>query len=61
MKHIFLHACIAALLGSVVCAEKLAKPASLKVLVWNVWHGTNDVDQGPEKALALIRKSGADV
>ena len=27
----------------------------LCVLVWNVLHGSNDVDQGPEKALAVIR------
>ncbi|MFD2158432.1 endonuclease/exonuclease/phosphatase family protein [Rubritalea tangerina] len=33
----------------------------LRVLVWNVWRGTNKVDQGPEKALALIKESKADV
>jgi exonuclease III len=36
-------------------------PNTLRVLVWNVWHGTNDVDQGPEKALKLIRDSKADI
>ena len=33
---------------------------SLRVLVWNVLHGANDVDQGAEKALAIIRDSKAD-
>ena len=34
---------------------------SLKVLVWNAWRGGNEVDQGPEKILAVIRESQADV
>ena len=38
-----------------------AEPDQLRVLVWNVWHGTNDVDNGPEKALQLIKDSKADV
>lgn len=33
----------------------------LRVLVWNVLHGSNDVDNGPEKALQIIRESGADL
>ena len=31
------------------------------MLVWNVLHGSNDVDNGPEKALGIIRDSGADL
>ena len=34
---------------------------TMKVLVWNVLHGSNDVDDGPEKALAVIRETGADL
>ena len=34
---------------------------SLRVLVWNVPHGSNDVDNGPEKTLEIIRESGADL
>ena len=33
----------------------------MRVLVWNVLHGSNDVTDGPEKALAVIRESNADV
>ena len=34
---------------------------TIRVLVWNLWHGGNDVDEGPEKILALIRKTKADI
>ncbi len=34
---------------------------TIKVLLWNLWHGGNDVDKGPEKILELIRKTGADI
>ena len=37
------------------------KPDVLRVLAWNVLHGANDVTDGPEKALAVIRESRADV
>lgn len=33
----------------------------IRVLVWNVWRGTNKVDQGAEKALALIKETKADL
>jgi len=33
----------------------------VKVLVWNAWRGGNEVDEGPEKILAVIRESQADV
>ena len=33
----------------------------LRVMVWNVLHGANDVEQGAEKALAIIRESKADL
>lgn len=42
-------------------ADGAEKRDGLRVLVWNVWHGTNDVENGPEKALKLIRDSRADV
>lgn len=38
-----------------------ATPDVMRVLVWNVLHGSNDVTDGPEKALAVIRESNADV
>jgi endonuclease/exonuclease/phosphatase family metal-dependent hydrolase len=34
---------------------------TLRVLVWNVLHGANDVDRGPEKALAVIRDAAPDL
>lgn len=42
-------------------AESAENNDTLRVLVWNVWHGTNDVEQGPEKALQLIKDSKADI
>jgi endonuclease/exonuclease/phosphatase (EEP) superfamily protein YafD len=33
----------------------------LRVLVWNVLHGANDVDKGAEKALAIIRSVEPDI
>jgi endonuclease/exonuclease/phosphatase family metal-dependent hydrolase len=35
--------------------------AEVRVLVWNVWHGGNDVDGGPEKIRDLVVQTGADV
>lgn len=58
---------LTALLGLASCAgpsSGAAVPAEdgrLRVLVWNVWHGGNDVDQGPEKIRDVIVASGADV
>jgi len=34
---------------------------NLRVLVWNVLHGANDVDQGAEKTLAIIRSVEPDI
>ena len=34
---------------------------SLRVMAWNVLHGSNDVDRGPEKTLAVIREAAPDV
>ncbi len=34
---------------------------SLRVMAWNVLHGSNDVEQGPEKTLAVIESSAPDV
>ena len=36
-------------------------PDILKVLVWNAWRGGNEVTEGPEKILKVIRDSEADV
>jgi uncharacterized protein YndB with AHSA1/START domain len=33
----------------------------VRVLVWNAWRGGNEVDQGPEKVLAVIREARPDL
>lgn len=38
-----------------------SEPDSLRVVAWNVLHGSNDVDDGPEKTLAVIRAAAPDV
>ncbi|HCA38646.1 MAG: endonuclease/exonuclease/phosphatase family protein [Phycisphaerales bacterium] len=37
------------------------EPDGVRVMVWNVLHGGNDVEQGAEKALAIIREVQPDV
>jgi len=45
-----------------VAASVMGAPdADLRVMVWNVLHGANDVEQGPEKALQAIRDAEADI
>ncbi len=41
------------------CADHAAD--NLRVLVWNAWRGGNEVEQGPEKVLAVIRTVAPDV
>ena len=36
-------------------------PDQLRVMVWNVLRGGNSVQQGPEKALQVIRDAAPDV
>ncbi len=50
--------------NAVAMQNVLQEPAvssSLRVLVWNVLHGGNDVDRGAEKALEIIRREKPDV
>ena len=42
-------------------APSAAPPDPLRVLVWNVLHGANDVDNGPEKALQVLRDAAPDL
>ncbi|HJO15822.1 MAG TPA: hypothetical protein QF800_02925, partial [Phycisphaerales bacterium] len=37
------------------------QPDGLRVLVWNVLHGGNDIEQGPDKALAIIKHLEPDI
>jgi len=60
---------IAIMLATIVAGshaqEASEKPTNddhgLRVLVWNVLRGGNNVDQGPEKALAVIRAAEPDI
>lgn len=53
---------IAMLLGAMVFAAPASPvPDDLRVMVWNVLHGGNDVEQGPEKALRIIREQQPDI
>ena len=47
--------------GADMPAQADAGPDVLRVLVWNIWRGGNEVDLGPEKIRAVIEDSGADV
>lgn len=41
--------------------ESEERSDNLRVLVWNVWHAGNDVDNGQEKILALIKEHNVDI
>jgi len=43
------------------CAQAPDQPDRLRVLVWNIQRGANHFENGPEKALALIRDTAPDV
>ncbi len=43
------------------CTFAPPQPDTLRVLVWNIQRGANHFDQGPEKALAVIRAAAPDV
>ena len=61
--------CVALVIGGCTASTArsgdapVASPAddTMRVLVWNVLHGANDVVEGAEKALAVIRESKADL
>jgi len=67
MKNIFSHFRIGVLiliLTAISFAEKSPSnpsPERLRVMVWNVLRGGNDVNQGAEKALAVIRSENPDI
>lgn len=56
MMAILLLACMAGTGGPVA-----ADGDQLRVLVWNVWRGGNEVDRGPEKIQAIIRSTRPDL
>ena len=67
MKNIFSHFRIGVLmliLTAISFAEKSPSnpsPERLRVMVWNVLRGGNDVNQGAEKALAIIQSENPDI
>ena len=52
---------LAASLTALLGAGTPAEPDTLRVLVWNVLHGANDVHQGAEKTLKIIRHVAPDI
>jgi exonuclease III len=48
-------------LGCATTPNTLAKSNHLRVMVWNVLHGANDVTNGAEKALKIIRDTKPDI
>ena len=48
-------------LASCGATPAVSSEDSLRVMAWNVLHGSNDVDRGPEKTLAVIREAAPDV
>lgn len=58
----FVLLCLFLLLVSNARAQEGAgEAANVKVLVWNVWHAGNDVDNGQEKILELIKEHEVDI
>lgn len=47
--------------GPDAAADTTPAEDRLRVLVWNVWRGGNEVDRGPEKILAVIRAVDPDL
>ncbi len=60
-KDVAMLACLAAALVFIAPQSAPAGVDSLRVMAWNVLHGSNDVDDGPEKTLAVIRDAAPDV
>ena len=55
---------IALVLGVTVSLSSADTPAQsddLRIMVWNVLHGANDVTQGAEKTLKIIREVDPDI
>jgi endonuclease/exonuclease/phosphatase family metal-dependent hydrolase len=53
---------IALILGVIISmGSAQPQPDTLRVMVWNVLHGANDVEQGAEKTLAIIRAAQPDI
>lgn len=55
---------VVSLLAAATAAQSApATPSTdtLSVLVWNVLHGANDVERGPEKALRVVRDASPDL
>ncbi len=57
--------CLAGLLLLVMACQKNETnhpaPTQFKVMAWNILHGANDIDNGPENAIQIIRAIDPDV
>ncbi|SEJ33568.1 Exonuclease III [Cyclobacterium xiamenense] len=61
MKRIVLFACFAAflLMETDACAQ--SDTMTLKVMAWNILHGGNDIPNGPDRVIDIIREIDPDV
>ena len=59
MNRIITVACV--LMACNVAQGEQGEQGDVRVLIWNVQRGANHFDRGPEKALEVIRDSGADI
>ena len=61
LRAAFAAALLAALPAAAQSPAPRAAADTLDVMVWNVLHGANDVDRGPEKALQVVREAAPDL
>ena len=54
----YLLCCLLVLLSSI---ESNAQQTTFKVMAWNILHGANDIDNGKENAIAIIKEINPDV
>lgn len=61
MKRIVLFACFAAFLFMETDACAQSDTMTLKVMAWNILHGGNDIPNGPDRVIDIIREIDPDV
>lgn len=61
MKRTTLFACFAACLFMVTAGKAQDNKKTLKVMAWNILHGGNDIPDGQEQVIAIIREIDPDL
>ncbi|MCM4167095.1 hypothetical protein KCTC52924_02672 [Arenibacter antarcticus] len=52
---------IVGLLLVVFCGRSQERPVIFKVMAWNILHGANDIENGPQNAIEIIKEINPDV